>query len=78
MAVFFTVNLKTRIRLHDIQLIGLERRDHDDLASDVASPAQAIVLLALAQGVAVNICSEIADCGCDSAVEGATKSEVTA
>lgn len=57
---------------------GLRRIEsyHDELAVDVLDAVQAVVFLALAQGVGVDVGGEVADGGADALVEGAAEGEV--
>jgi hypothetical protein len=51
---------------------------HDELAADVFDAVQAVVVLAVAESVRVDIGGEVAHGGSDAFVEGAAESEVAA
>lgn len=51
---------------------------HDKFAGDVFDAVQAVVLLALAQGVRVDVGGEVADRRSDALVESAAEGEVAA
>ena len=50
--------------------------DHDQLAFDVSSSLETVVILPLAQGVDVDICREETDCGLDPRVQCTSVREV--
>ena len=51
---------------------------HDELAGDVLDAVEAVVVLAVAERVRVDVGGEVADCGLDAFVEGGAESEVPA
>jgi hypothetical protein len=51
---------------------------HDELAGNVLDAVEAVVVLAMAESVRVDVGGEVADCGLDAFVEGRAESEVAA
>ena len=59
----------------------VDRRDgtnHDQLAADVFDTLDAVIVLALAESLRVNVGGEVAHRGSDAFVEGAAEGEVAA
>jgi hypothetical protein len=52
--------------------------DHDQFALDVARPRQTVILLALAEGGAVNVGGKVADRRLDACIEGASIRQMSA
>lgn len=51
---------------------------HDELAGDVLDAVEAVVILAVAESVRVDIGGEVADCGLDAFIESGAEGEVAA
>lgn len=59
-------------------IVGTGLTHHDKLAGNVFDALDAVVVLALAESLRVDIGGEVAYCGSDAFVEGAAESEVPA
>ena len=51
---------------------------HDEFAGNILDTVEAVIILAMAESVRVDVGGEVADCGLDAFVEGSAESEVSA